>query len=159
MKATHHLLARTLACVALFSITLPAFAESKDTSFEDALTAATALSMKALANRDGAAIASTYAEDALMLPPNEPVVKGRAAIQAAWQRWADAGNLDGLKWWSTHTERTGHTGIEIGEYTFTDGNGVVVDTGKYFASWKHTPDGWKIAADCWNSSKPLPMPE
>lgn len=156
MKPALSTLARLLACVALFSVAMPSFAEKDIPSFKDAVAAAVTASMKALAEKDAATIGSFYADDAWMMPANAAIVKGKVAITAAWKAWLDAGTIDGLKFWAVRVESSGHHGTEMGEYSVTNKDGVVVDNGKYLAVWRHSADGWKIVADCSNSSNPLP---
>jgi hypothetical protein len=40
---------------------------------------------------DAAGVAAVYTEDALLLPPGEPQVNGREAVEAYWQAAIDAG--------------------------------------------------------------------
>jgi uncharacterized protein (TIGR02246 family) len=44
--------------------------------------------------KDASGIAAMYAEDATLLPPGQPAIKGRENIQAFWQGFFDAGASD-----------------------------------------------------------------
>lgn len=116
--------------------------------------------VQAVLSRDHAAFASMYTEDAILMPSNGPVVKGRTAIQA----WAEA--------YPTTTEF--NLTIEeidgLGDFAFVRGTlsisielegmpGPLQDTGKYVEIRRKQPDGsWLMAIDIWNSDLPLPTP-
>ena len=156
MKAHRILSTGALACAALFAATITAQAEDLDASFKAAVDNSTQTGKTAIAAKDAAPYVALYADDAWVMPPNEPILKSRKAILASWQGAMDAGGFDGLSWWPTRTERSGQMGVECGEWNAKDGDGKVVATGKYLAVWKHSDDGWKMIADTWNSSDPLP---
>jgi len=105
---------------------------------------------------DAATVAALYALDAKLLPPNGPIVEGRANIQTFWA----AGITAGLKLWSlTPTDVTvaGNLAIETGKYVTTvpaAGDTTVSDEGKYVVVWRREGRGWKIIRDVFNSDKP-----
>ena len=156
MNKFRSLTAGALACAALFLPATPTFAEEADASFKAALEKSGKAGQDGIASGDMSAFAEFYADDAWVLPPNAPAAKGKAAIKAAWQGMADSGNLKGLSWWATRADVIGHAGVEYGEWTVKDADGKVVDQGNFLAVWKHTADGWKMIADTWNSTSPLP---
>lgn len=88
---------------------------------------------KALTARDAVAAANVYDENASLLPPNEPIVTGRANIQKYWQSAIDAGIIDA----SVETidaKSNGKLGYEIGRFTmrFKGPNGdTIVEQGKF----------------------------
>ena len=156
MKTFRTVFAGALACATLFLTATQTFAEESDASFKAALEKSGKAGQDGIASSDMGAFADFYADDAWVLAPNAPASKGKAAIKAAWQAMADAGNLKGLSWWATRTEVIGHAGVEYGEWAVKDADGKVVDQGNFLAVWKHTADGWKMIADTWNSTNPLP---
>jgi uncharacterized protein (TIGR02246 family) len=101
--------------------------------------------------KDAAKIASLYAEDAVVMPPNEPVIKGRANIQARLQREFK----DGVKLQLTPTESTisGSQAYEAGTVTVTLPGGRT-EKEKYLVVYKRVGTDWKIAFDIWNSDTP-----
>ncbi len=111
---------------------------------------------KAASAGDLSAIVSFYADDATLLSPNAPVVKGKDAIRKEWD-----GIMKGfgktLHWQPTKAEaaKSGEMGYTIGTYegTFTPPNGKPVkDKGKYLEVWKKQADGkWKCIADMYSS--------
>jgi uncharacterized protein (TIGR02246 family) len=105
--------------------------------------------------KDAAKIASMYAEDAVVMPPNEPVVKGRANIQARLQREFK----EGVKLQLTPTESTisGAQAFEAGTATVTLPGGRT-EKEKYVVVYKRVGTDWKIAFDIWNADAP-PSPK
>jgi ketosteroid isomerase-like protein len=156
MKKIRSLTAGALACAALLLTATQSFAEEADASFKATLEKSGKAAQDGIASGDMSAYADFYADDAWVFPPNEPASKGKAAIKAAWQAMADSGAVKGLSWWATRTEVIGHAGVEYGDWVVKGADGKVLDQGTFLAVWKHTADGWKMIADTWNSSTPLP---
>ncbi len=78
----------------------------------DAIQQLDAEFMKAAnAKKAGALVKAFYAPDAVLMPPNRPIVEGRAGIQSFLQSLIDSG-LSGIKLesWCTAVSRTGHGG-------------------------------------------------
>lgn len=158
MKLIQSALAGALVCAAL-STQIAKAADDMDASLKATTEQEAKVGQTAIATKDVGPLIAYYADDAWVMPPNEPIQKGKAAAQASWQASVDSGALDGLSWWPVRTETSGQMGVEYGEWDVKDADGKVVATGKYLAVWKHTPDGWKMIADTWNSSDPLPAAE
>lgn len=98
--------------------------------------------------KDAAKVASLYAEDALVMPPNEPMVKGRANIQARLQREFKE-NVT-LQLTPTESTISGSQAFEAGTATVTlPGGGTEKE--KYLVVYKRVGNDWKIAFDIWNS--------
>jgi len=111
-----------------------------------------------VANRDAAAVASLYAEDAKFLPQNMPPCEGRAEIQAAMQQLLDMG-ASSLDIEPLEVREVGEATIEYGRYTLgltlEDGQSAT-DVGKYIVIHEPQPDGsTKIAFDIFNSNAPM----
>ena len=64
---------------------------ARDFDFRSAIERAIASFQKAADAKDAATIAKMYAEDATLLPPGSPSIKGRAGIQSFRQSFFDAG--------------------------------------------------------------------
>ena len=111
---------------------------------------------------DQAAIAALFAPNGVLVPPNEPVVVGRAAIQAWGEKTFSAVKivhgdiqLDGVRvagdWASGHGTWA---------MTIVAGRDTLSDTTRWIIEWERQADGkWLIARDIWNSGKPLPAPK
>jgi ketosteroid isomerase-like protein len=109
---------------------------------------------QALNNKDAAAASLLYAEDASLLPPNEPIVTGRENIKKYWQAALDAGTID-VSVSTISTGSNGDLGYEIGRFTLSypgpDGK-MIVEKGKYTEILERTPDGkWISIYGIWNS--------
>jgi uncharacterized protein (TIGR02246 family) len=101
--------------------------------------------------KDAAKVAGMYAQDAVVMPPNEPMVKGRAAIEARLQQEMK----EGLKLQLTPTESAiaGSQAYETGTVTVTLSGGQTLKE-KYLVVYKRVGSDWKIAFDIWNSDAP-----
>ncbi len=111
---------------------------------------------EAFNNGDAAALAALYTEDAILLPPGAPLIRGRAAIEA--QLAKEAGGGFQIEIVSLESPSQGDTGYNLGTFTVKDANGTVVDTGKFIEIWKHVDGEWKLYADIYNSDVPPPAP-
>jgi uncharacterized protein (TIGR02246 family) len=104
-----------------------------------------------------------YADDAAVLPPNEPIATSREAIRKSV---SDLLTLPGLSidWKPTKIEvaRSGELAYLYGAYRLEwDGSGKrATDSGKNVEIWKKQSDGrWKCIVDSWNSDLPAnPVP-
>ena len=112
--------------------------------------------VKATTSGDAKAVAALYTEDAVEMPPNLPMVKGRAAIQQYDEKVFASGfkvSNFALKHLDTHA--TGDSGYDVGTYEQTAAQPSAAtpsaDTGKYAVIVKRTPNGWKVAYAIYNS--------
>ena len=109
---------------------------------------------KAINAKDATAAANLYAEDATLLPPNEPLLTGRGNIQKYWQGAIDAGISD-VSVLTIATGSDGNLGYEIGRYQLSirqsDGN-TISEKGKYTELLKRSEDGkWKSIYGMWST--------
>lgn len=103
---------------------------------------------------DAAKVAALYAEDAVAMPPNEPSVKGRAAIEARLKREFQADKAT-VKFTPLESAIIGDRAYEAGTATITLAGGGTM-TEKYLTVFKKVGTDWKIAHDIWNSDAPPP---
>jgi len=104
-----------------------------------------------------------YTEDAVVLPPNEPMAIGKEAIHKVI---GDIFAMPGfsVKWQPAKAEvaRSGDIGYTYGAYqmTFNDPEGKLqTDRGKYTVVWKKQADGsWKSAVEMFSSDLPPSPP-
>lgn len=99
-------------------------------------------------------IAALYAEDARLLPPNAEMAQGLDAVRAAFGEMIDAGLTGSLD--TTEAMVAGDLGYRVGTYSLQAPDGSLVDRGKYIEVWRKIGGDWKISADIWNSSLPVP---
>lgn len=97
---------------------------------------------------DAAALASLFAEDGFVLQSNRPPIRGRAAIQAAYEGQGGAPlQLRALAF--TAGDTIGHI---IGAYGYGDAPG---DIGKFTLTLRRAPGGpWLIFSDMDNMNAP-----
>jgi uncharacterized protein (TIGR02246 family) len=103
---------------------------------------------------DAAKVASMYAEDAVAMPPNEPMVKGRSAIEAALKKDMAKGKVT-LKFSPFESAVVGDRAYEAGTTAVTLPDGRTVNE-KYVVLFRRVGNEWKIAYDIWNSDTPPP---
>ena len=101
---------------------------------------------------DWAAVGATYTPDAVLLPPNGPVVQGRAAIQAFLATFPP---ISDMQLTTVEVEGAGDLAFVRGTYTMTlmpPGAPAIADTGKYLEIRKRQADGtWLISHDMFSS--------
>ena len=118
----------------------------------------------AVNSNDAAAVAATYADDAIMMDPGEAAIEGKQAIQAVYEARAkeNAGKTVAFTFAFTQleTQVAGDWAYDRGNYTVTvtPKSGKPMErSNKYLTIYKRQPDGsWKIYRDISNSSEPLP---
>jgi ketosteroid isomerase-like protein len=112
---------------------------------------------KRLMAKDWAGLAGLYSTDAILMPPNEPAVKGRAAIQA----WISAfPPISSFSLTADDVDGGGDVAYVRGTYqmsfTVPGTTTPVNDHGKYLEIHKRQADGsWLTTADTFNSDVPL----
>jgi uncharacterized protein (TIGR02246 family) len=105
---------------------------------------------KAANAKDANTLAGFYADDATLLPPGQPAIKGKDNIRNFWQDFLNAGAGDAaLK--IVSVDGSGDLVYEIGEWAAimpSPGGGTAPATGKYLVVYKRQPDGkLKMVAD------------
>ena len=100
--------------------------------------------------RDARGIAALYAENAILLPPGQPAIRGRQNIEKFWQGFLDAGASD-AKLNSIQIVGSGNLAYEIGEFSAMmpqPSGGTAPGTGKYLVVLERQPDGnFQMVAD------------
>ncbi|HET7708071.1 MAG TPA: DUF4440 domain-containing protein [Sphingomicrobium sp.] len=124
---------------------------------ETVIAAANARWLELIKAKDAAGIAQLYAEDGVLMPPNMPIAKGRAAIQKGW---ADMMALPGFDL-TFATEQLslasgGDMALDRGTYRFaaTPNGAPYAEVGKFVVVWRKVGGEWKVAADIFNSDRP-----
>ena len=105
-----------------------------------------------------------YEDNAMEMPPNMVMVKGKDAIKAYWEQSTKAGmKMSAVEFNSVDVQASGTLAYEIGTYdmAMTAGKmGEIRDRGKYISLWREQADGtWKVAAETWNTDMPMPAVE
>ena len=113
-----------------------------------------------VAAKDATAVANAYyTEDAVLLPPNHPVVEGRDNIATFLKGLMDQGG-SAVKLEAIRIDSEGALAYVQGKYTLTidlpDGN-TTTDIGKYVVTYRRQDNGsWKVVTDIFNSDNPAP---
>ena len=114
---------------------------------------------KAAQTKQVASWIAFYADDAVVLPPNDKTASDRESINKAVGDLLALQDLT-ISWQPVKVEvaRSGDLAYARGTYdaTFRDAKGnPVTDRGKYLEVWKRQSDGgWKCIVDTWNSDLP-----
>jgi ketosteroid isomerase-like protein len=95
-----------------------------------------------------------YTADGVLLPPNAPAIKGRAALLSFFESYPP---FSDLKFTVIQIVGVGNQAWVWGSYSMTmfpDTN-PVEDVGSYVEIWSRRPDGsWRVALDIFNSDIP-----
>ena len=144
----------------VFSMAGLAHAASATGADEAALRAQTASWEKAYNSGDAKGVAAQYAEDALLLPPGAPGVRGRAAILDFFTKDVAASKAAGVVFVIDPKSEVGVSGAmgwESGTYKVTV-KGAVVETGKFLSVSRKRNGKWLYIRDTWNSDAPPSPP-
>lgn len=97
------------------------------------------------------------ADDVVLMPPNEPILEGKAAVRAWYDQFLTQLRTSEL----TITDREvligGEWATELAAFEWTllpvGGGPAVLDRGSYVQVWHLEPDGrWLFAREIWNST-------
>jgi ketosteroid isomerase-like protein len=103
------------------------------------------------------------ADDVVLMPPNEPVLRGKTAVRAWYDQLLTQLRTSSL----TITDREvligGEWATELAAFEWTlvpvAGGPAVIDRGSYVQVWHREPDGrWLFSRELWNSTAPPVAP-
>ena len=103
---------------------------------------------------DSATMASEYADDAMVFPPNSEAIK-KEGIASLWGGVLKMGVKD---FKLTTDDVTGNADMlaETGRYEVLGEGNKSLDKGKYVVTWRNYNGTWKIFRDIWNTSISAP---
>jgi uncharacterized protein (TIGR02246 family) len=118
------------------------------------------IATKAAVAKDFATWAGLFLDDAAVYPPNEPAVKGRAAIRAWLEKLPP---ITEFKLINVKVEGREDLAYVLGTYTMTmappGAPGPVTDSGKYVTVLRRQTDGrWLAVVDMFSSDLPASSP-
>ena len=153
-----------MCCVALLSVIVGCAKQpAPDTRVEDerVIRELEVEGWKTIEAKNLEGVISYFAEDALALYPNNPLLTGRDAIRESWRtNFARPGFAMTGQPAKVVVSRGGDLAYVQGTFAMTvnDAKGKpVTDKGKYVVIYKKQPDGqWKLAVDTGNSDLPVP---
>lgn len=103
---------------------------------------------------NSAGCVAVFNEDAIMLPPNQPMVRGKQAIQELIQGWIEkiGGKINNPM---LEFGVDGDLAYQVATYAFVDTK--TPDQGKFVEIFRRQQDGsWKVYLTIYNSDNPLP---
>ena len=146
-------------CIALlpFTFVSPASAAGGKGADEQAVRDADAQWSKAAAAKDLDKTISFYADDAVVLPPNQAAVTTKEGIRNLWKDLIES--VTSINWTATRVEmaKSGDMACLSGTYELTMNDGTK-DHGKYCEVWEKKGGTWKCGTDIWNSDLPASTP-
>ena len=139
---------KTAAVGIVFVLTaLPTFGQGKTVPRLNELATAFAAAFN---QKDAPGITAFYTDDAVLMPPNLPAVKGRTNIES-YYRSGFAQSSGTLQLKPTESTISGTLAFESGVSSMTAGNPPKTATGKYVVVYKRIGNEWKIAYDIFNN--------
>ena len=99
-------------------------------------------------------VASLYASDAVLLPPNSPAVIGSAGIREFWAATLTAFGGAKLELTTDETDTSGDIGYERGSYRLLAPDGSVMDQGKFLQISRNRGGRWELTRDMFSSDLP-----
>jgi uncharacterized protein (TIGR02246 family) len=99
-------------------------------------------------------LAYLYTTDAMALPPDGPIVKGRDAIKELWAGVLRDMALRDVQLQTLDLEVSGDTACEVGEARLTlepPSSAPTTVTVKYVVAWKKAAGRWLLHRDIWNA--------
>lgn len=113
---------------------------------------------QALQNKDLDKVMSNYTEDASFLPPDEPIVAGKAQIRAWFaKRMALPGYSATFAPTVIKVSRSQDIAYDLGTFrvTLSDESGrPALHLGKHLVTWEKRDGRWKVAAESINRDSP-----
>lgn len=102
--------------------------------------------------KDAEKVASFYTDDAALLSPNEPMIRGRDSITARYREEFKQG-LTNLQLKPIESALGGTVGFEVGTsaVALRSPDGLLSTSGKYAVIYKRVGNQWKIAYDIYTS--------
>jgi len=115
--------------------------------------------VKAFNANNAEAAAVLYDEKAVLLPPGDPAVAGRAAIKAYLAKGMAEASKAGISFSLAPKPAggvSGNMGWQSGSYTVTDKAGKVIEAGKYLSVSTKKGGKWLYVRDTWNTDAAPP---
>ena len=142
------------AYIALLSFAFVSTTAAADSKLEKAVRDADAEWSKVAAAKDLDKTVAFYADNAVVLPPNQPAVTNKDGIRNLWKGFLDS--FIDISWKTTRVEvaKSGDMAVLTGTYEMTMKDGSK-DKGKYCEVWQKKADGkWKVGIDMFSSDLP-----
>ena len=148
MKRLH--LASWVACIALATATGCESAKAPEPFPQAAVDGWIA----AFNSGDAAGLALMYGDNAQILPPDEPIVSGHAAIEEFWRQY-QPGQVR-LEVSGVQTERLGDYWFREGSYSALYQDEGEPRIGKFMELWAKEGTAWILYRQMWSPNAPQP---
>jgi ketosteroid isomerase-like protein len=128
---------------------------------QEVLAQASQRMVDALKKRDVCAVTSMFAEDVVLMPPNDTSIYGKEEADEWFSEYFAHFRIEGIAF--TDRAVTVLEGWAIERFNYrvaiqpiAEGERIV-DEGRFLTVWKRDSDDgeWKIAQQMWNSSRPI----
>jgi ketosteroid isomerase-like protein len=96
-------------------------------------------------------ILSLYTDNSVFMPPNKPLLRGRASLKGFYEGLLTGGSTD-LKLTPEDVAGHGPIAYESGSYSMM--NGPAHDRGKFLFVFRNMGGNWKIEYTSWSSDLP-----
>jgi uncharacterized protein (TIGR02246 family) len=105
-------------------------------------------------------ILALYADDSVVMPPNESSITGLAALREYLTKDIAASKAAGIvaKDGVSSVAISGDLAWHAGTSSVVDAAGKTVETGKYLEVWRRTNGRWLMVRDIWNDDAPPAPP-
>ena len=99
------------------------------------------------------------ADNVIIMPPGEPVLKGKAAVRTWYEQFVKQMRTSSLNVTDRELLIGGDYATEVAGFEWTlmpvAGGQQIVDRGSYIQVWHRQPDGrWEFTREVWNSTAP-----
>jgi len=162
-----YLLPLIFSLLSMFSVATPwapvaTASQSQANQSDPAIIQGSDAYLKAVVDGDARAVTAMFNDDAILMPPNQRLLRGRLAIQRFYEGWCHS-PMKPASFSFDHLEATvsGDSAYDVGTYKMRipAGPGRSVDeSGKYATVLKRSAGEWKIAYLIFNSDVP-PQPQ
>jgi len=117
--------------------------------------------LKSVLAGDASATVAMFREDAVLMPADCPLLRGRVAIDQYYRHWFQSpAKVTVFTFSHLESPVLGDTAFDVGTYkqTLSLGNGTVNASGKYTAILKKSDGDWKIAYLIFNGDSASKVP-
>ena len=106
-------------------------------------------------------VLALMAEAVILMPPHEPVLRGKAAVRTWYDQFLTQVRTAGLTISDREVRMGGDWVTEVSGYEWTlspvAGGAPIIERGNYIQLWHREGDGrYLLVRELWNSTSPLP---
>ena len=132
-------------------------AEMDATSLRAGVDSAADKLLTALRANDADSFMVLLTDDVVLMPPNEPSLKGKAAVRVWYDQFLTQLRTSQLTIADREVLVGGEWATELATFEWVlapvGGGPAITDRGSYVQVWHHEPDGrWLFAREIWNST-------